>query len=464
LANRLSSRPHYHFVTGRLAESLVRETVARLADEVGFAYSIQVLNITVAALLTVDWIAPRLEIPPEAERVYLPGWCRGDLSALAARIGLPVERGPKEIRELPATFGRRTGPPEGYGRYTVEILAEINHAPRLATDKLLALAERHRADGANLIDLGCEPGHVWSEIGDTVRRLRDLGFRVSVDSYDPREIGPATQAGAELVLSVNATNRDAAADWGVEVVVVPDDPHSLAGLEDTIAVLEKSGTRYRIDPILEPIGFGFAASLERYMQVRRAWPEAAMMMGIGNITELTDVDSAGVNLVLLAICEELRIESVLTTEVISWARSSVRECDLARRLVHWAVQEKTLPKRLADELVVLRDPRLLRASDEEIEALARGVRDRNVRVLLGEDAIHAINGLGHWQGDDPFELFARLAAADPKGISASHAFYLGYEMCKAMTALTLGKNYVQDEALRWGHLTRPEQSHRNVGD
>ena len=34
-------------------------------------------------------------------------------------------------------------------------------------------------------------------------------------------------------------------------------------------------------------------------------------------------------------------------------------------------------------------------------------------------------------------------------------------MAKAVTALTLGKNYMQDQALRWGSLTRPEQSHRD---
>jgi hypothetical protein len=33
-----------------------------------------------------------------------------------------------------------------------------------------------------------------------------------------------------------------------------------------------------------------------------------------------------------------------------------------------------------------------------------------------------------------------------------------------VTALTLGKNYVQDQALRWGFLTAPEKSHRGKGD
>ena len=90
---------------------------------------------------------------------------------------------------------------------------------------------------------------------------------------------------------------------------------------------------FRIDPVIEPIGFGFAASLGRYLEVRRRYPDAEMMMGVGNLTELTDVDSAGVNVLLLGFCQELGIRSVLTTEVINWCRSCVRELDLARRLV-----------------------------------------------------------------------------------------------------------------------------------
>jgi hypothetical protein len=65
----------------------------------------------------------------------------------------------------------------------------------------------------------------------------------------------------------------------------------------------------------------------------------------------------------------------------------------------------------------------------------------------------------HLQGQDPFELFEQMCERD--AISASHAFYLGYEMAKAVTALTLGKNYTQDQALHWGFLTRPEESHRD---
>ena len=209
----------------------------------------------------------------------------------------------------------------------------VLHCPRLSLDEILTQARQLADDGADLIDVGCDPEGPWAGVADIVRALRDSGHRISIDSLDPREIEPAVRAGAELVLSVNASNREAARDWGCEVVVVPDDPRSLAGLDETIEELAAHNVRLRIDPVLEPIGFGFAQSLGRYLQVRERYPDAEMMMGIGNLTELTDADSAAINVVLLGFCEELGIRSVLTTQVINWARSSVRECDLARRLV-----------------------------------------------------------------------------------------------------------------------------------
>ena len=60
--------------------------------------------------------------------------------------------------------------------------------------------------------------------------------------------------------------------------------------------------------------------------------DGEMLMGIGNLTELTAADSTGVNALLVAVCQELGIRAVLTTEVIPWARGAVREIDVARRL------------------------------------------------------------------------------------------------------------------------------------
>jgi dihydropteroate synthase len=455
-ASGISGResPRILFVTGRLAEFALRQVLDELAPIAGFVAEIAVLPISVAALMTPKWVGRVLEVPASIDRVILPGHCRGDLAPLIEKShGVPVELGPQDLRDLPRYFGQADARKEGYGNHDIEIVAEINHAPQLTIEEIIAQAERFVADGADVIDLGCDPGGMWTGVGDAVKSLRDRGIRVSIDSFDPEEVARAALTGAELVLSVNATNRVYAAEWGVEVVVIPDRPGSLEGLDETIALLGRQGVRFRIDPILEPIGFGFAASLGRYLEVRRRYPTSDMMMGVGNLTELTDVDSAGVNVLLVGFCQELAIRSVLTTAVITWARSSVREIDMARRLTHYAVTHHTLPKHLEPELILLRDPRIERFGTDNLLELQRRIRDPNWRIFAEDELIHALNNSHYLADPDPFVLFERMGVADP-----SHAFYLGYEMMKAKTALTLGKNYRQDQALRWGFLTEPEKS------
>jgi dihydropteroate synthase-like protein len=460
---------HIHFVTGRLAEFALRREVADLSQRLGFDYTIDVLPITVAALMTPAWIARHLSCTAAATRVLIPGYCAGDLAPIQEKCGVPPERGPKDLRQLGEYFGGVAQERADYGEHTIEIIAEINHAPRLALAEIVSQARKLRADGADVIDVGCDPGEPWSGASDCVKALKDQGLRVSIDSLQPREIAPAVKVGAELVLSVNETNREAARDWGCEVVAIPDDPSTLRGLEETVECLALARVPLRIDAILEPIGLGFAASLERYFQVRRKYPDAAMMMGIGNLTEMTEVDSAGVNVLLLAICQELSIGSVLTTQVINWARSCVRECDLARKLVHYAVRHRVPLKHVDRGLVVLRDPKLTPFGAAELDELARQIRDNNYRIYAEDGELHLIGRGLHLRERDPFLLFERLlnpgfgGASDmhePQQVDASHAFYLGYELAKAVTALALGKQYTQDEALDWGYLAVAEESHR----
>jgi dihydropteroate synthase len=443
------------FVTGRLAEFALRQVLDELAPRAGFVHEVAVLPITVAALMTPKWVGRHLDVPPGFDRVILPGHCRGDLTPIRERArSVPVELGPEDLRDLPRHFGKDAARREGYGTYDIEILAEINHAPRLGRDELVAGAERFIREGADVVDLGCDPASTWDEVGDAVKALRDRGFRVSIDSFDPREAALAVGAGAELVLSVNKGNRHQAVDWGAEVVAIPDRPGSLDGLDETVEFLAQHGVRFRIDPVLEPIGFGFAASLGRYLEARTRYPEAELMMGIGNLTELTDVDSAGVNTLLIGACQELGVRSVLTTAVINWARSAVREIDLARRLAHHAVTRRILPKHLEPRLVMLRDPKVERFGPANLAELQERIRDPNWRIYAEDGRIYALNSDVFLADSDPFRLFDRMGVTDP-----SHAFYLGYEMMKAKTALTLGKTYRQDQALEWGFLTEPEESH-----
>jgi hypothetical protein len=90
--------------------------------------------------------------------------------------------------------------------------------------------------------------------------------------------------------------------------------------------------------------------------------------------------------------------------------------------------------------------------------LAAAIRDHSFRIFAEGGRLHVMTAGMHLEGDDPFDLFEQMLPGAPEPIDPSHAFYLGYEMAKAVTALALGKNYRQDEALDWGMLTVRELS------
>ncbi len=444
------------FVTGRLAEPLVRRVVAEVAETVGFDFDVEVVGISVAALLHAEWLSRKLSVDGPFDRIVLPGWCQGDLAPLVARFGVPFERGPKDVLDLPAHFGIGQKRHVDLTRFDIQIIAEINHAPRLSDSEILQVAKRAAGSGADLIDIGCIPGESWSRAGEVVALLRGEGLRVSIDSFDRREVTEAVDAGAELVLSVNQSNLDWAVDLPAEWVAIPDDPRSPEQLVAITERLAAAGRAFRVDPIIEPVGFGFAASLARYFEVRRERADWPMLMGVGNITEMSEVDSAGLNFLLAAICQELSIGSVLTTEVANWARSSIKEFDLARRLVKHAVDESRLVKKIDSPLLVVRDEKLRPQGEEFLESMSRQLKDPNFRIFVERGRIHVMNRDGYWQGDDPFELFDAFSKSTE--LDTAHAFYLGFELCKAITALRLDKQYTQDQPLRWGYLSWSEPS------
>ncbi len=401
---------HYHFVTGRLAEAALRDMVGKVAAEVGFKYSIGVMPITVAALMTSKWLLRHLQPPTDCDIIVVPGYLAEATEEIAEAVKHQVLAGPRDLRQIPEFFGAKSQFQATLDTYDIRILAEINHAPRWSLEQLLAMAHRLKADGADVIDVGCDPGQRWTQVGDVIARLIDEGFEVSIDTFDPWEAAQACRRGASLVLSVNSQNRDAAVDWGCPVVVVPDTPGDDKTFFTNVEFLMSRGVSVCLDPILEPIGVGFTASLLRYARVRELYPDVEMLMGIGNLTELTDVDSAGVNLLLLAICQELQIRQVLTTQVINWAQTSVRECDLARRLVHYSHQNRVPPKRLSDALIMLRDPKLRPHAAEMLQSLANNVRDNHYRLFAQEGMMHVISANLHLQDTDPFRLFDQLLA------------------------------------------------------
>jgi len=439
------------FVTGKLAEPALRRVVSDL--DLPGGSTVAVLKITVAALMTTSWIARMLEPRGDVDLVLIPGLCEGDPKIIEDAIGVKVEKGPKDLREIPKYFGRSAAE-AAYGAWDIEIAAEINNAPRLTRDAIRREAERYRASGADIIDLGCTPGLPFPALADVVQELVASGMRVSIDSLDPAEIQTAVAAGAELVLSINGSNVDVVPSLvgaRARVVAIPDQGTGLDSLEPTIATLERAGVPYLIDPILEPIGLGFTASLERYAVARRRWPNAEMLMGIGNLTELTAADTTGVNALLIAVCQELGIRTVLTTEVIPWARGAVREIDIARRLMHYAVTGRTIPKGVDDRLVTVKDPDVLTYPESELRALQAAITDPNFRIFADRDAITVFNHERFVRGTDIQAIFRQLDVDEP-----THAFYLGKELAKASLAVALGKTYRQEGSLAWGYLTAPD--------
>ena len=107
-----------HFITGRLAEFALSAELQRLAPLVGFSYTVEVLPITVAALMTTPWVARHLAGPVAADRAVLPGYCHGELDPVAAVLKIPVERGPHDLRRLGEFFGQAAEPPPDFGART----------------------------------------------------------------------------------------------------------------------------------------------------------------------------------------------------------------------------------------------------------------------------------------------------------------------------------------------------------
>ena len=149
--------------------------------------------------------------------------CHGDLRVLGDSLGVPVDRGPKDLYDLPAYLGGESRRDVSLESYSIEILAEINHASRLGEAELMAEALLLSGSGADVIDLGMVPGESWPEVESATRQLVAAGLRVSIDSFDRTEVEAAIAGGAELVLSCDTSNLDwlspLAADSGTAVAV-----------------------------------------------------------------------------------------------------------------------------------------------------------------------------------------------------------------------------------------------------
>jgi dihydropteroate synthase-like protein len=431
------------FLTGHLARPRLEAVLEGMNAE--FGWKVLDIGVKVAALMTEDIIVRRLPQPVEADKIMLPGRCRADLDRLASRFGVPFLRGPDELKDIPVYFGRARKAAD-LTKYDIQIFAEVVDASALSVDAILKRAEDYAQKGADVIDLGGLPDTPFPHLGETVRALRHRGYKVSVDSANPEELLRGGKACADYLLSLNEETLHIADQVASIPVLIPKEHGDMASLYRAMDALDKKGRAYLVDPVLDPINFGFMESLGRYAALRRKRPDAEILMGTGNLTELTDADTTGITAVLLGIASELHIRNVLVVQVSPHTRRTVEEHDLARRIMFASRAEHELPKDYADGLLCLHARRPFPQSPEEIAEAAREVRDKNFRIEIAEDGIHIYNRDGHHIAQDAFDLYPKLGV----GQDGAHAFYLGAELARAEIALRLAKRYAQDEPLDWG--------------
>ncbi len=415
------------------------------------------MNISVAALMTTRWIARRLSAPPGVDEIVIPGLCEGDVDALEQATGLPVRKGPADVRALPEWYGREAVRAQ-LGPRDVRVFAEINDVQSLSRAQLLDRAREYRAAGADVIDLGLSLDRSWLTEGPAaIAALREHGLSLSIDTLDPEHIRMADAAGVDYVLSLTPETVDLAEDLRATPVLITYDPDDLDRLDQMAARLEQLGHPYLLDSILAPINSGFAASLARYVEVRRRHPEAELLMGIGNLTELTEADSTGVTALLIGFCQEVGIGAVLTTEVIGWARGVIRETVLAAQIMHLAQRQAGPPKHIDSGLVTTKDESMRAPSEQELRTMQAQISDPNYRLFADAEWLYAFNGERFVREANMYAVFDQLDVDD-----ASHAFYLGKELMKATIARGLQKNYRQEGPLDWGVLSFPEPRREDI--
>lgn len=440
------------FLTGRLAEPNLKKTLESI-DSRNFTFDVRQIGVSVAALITGDMIKRRLSDCSGYDKIMLPGLCAGNTDELSNHFGAKFIRGPKELNDLPEYFG---SPAQKtlLDKYSVLLFAEIVDAPQRTVEEIVEKACLLKESGADVVDIGCLPSQPFPHLGETIQELRTKGFRTSVDSLSSDELLCGGKAGADYLLSLSKETLWLADEVESIPVIIPEADSGVDSLYEAVELLIKNEQPFFADSILNPVHFGFTESIVQYFNLRERFPEIDIMIGTGNITELTEADTMGMTALLMGIVSELNAGAVLTTQVSEHACSVVKETDLARRIMYAAKQQSSLPKGYSRDLLALHEKKPFPVSAEEIQKMAEKIRDPSFRIQTSDEGIHVYNRDGIHTSDDPYEIYPQLNVED----DASHAFYLGYELAKAEISRQLGKRYTQDRNLSWGCIVPDESS------
>ncbi|WP_340818050.1 dihydropteroate synthase-like protein [Methanolobus sp. WCC4] len=485
--------------TGTLAEQTVRNAVGDLAD-------IVVADTKVAAFITPRKLLAAIDQhveDPDYDLIFIPGLVAGDFSKAEAELGCNIRLGPKhaydlgfvlpfvgkmefstevpacelladvrrgmaleKVRELEdtAVVTMKLGDMKVGGNSRMKVLAEVVDATGLDPEALALMINSFEKKGADMIDLGASLHATPEDVRRAVKIARDTtSLPVSIDTLDPALINAALDSGIDLVLSLDSSNISIVgpriADMGVPAVVIPDQGEGFDSLIRNIELAREAGIKKVIaDPVLDPIGHGIGGSIVRYMEFHDQNPDIPVFFGIGNVTELIDADSTGVNATLCGIGADLGASILFTPEYSNKTQGSINELKRASQMMMLARERESSPKDLGIDLIEAKEKR--RRTDSVLpETFVHAEKSKmwtvdpkgSIRVsiipepsgmkggqILAEHDNASIVGNTAREVMDTIlrmELVSRM----------EHAAYLGQELKKAELALKLGRSYSQDD-------------------
>lgn len=516
-------------VTGQLAKSLVK----RYASESKVEFEVEDLPMAVASLLTPRYILRELKARDVKgfDVIIIPGLISGDVSVID-QIGIPAFKGPRYVADMPLALDligkvklskilpaddllkeefRRRAVEEikavdkrkgellkspwnmliknlAIGRdFPSRIMAEIVDAPKLTDEQIVKKAKYFASSGADIIDIGMMAGESKPEDAKrAVKAVRSaVDSLISIDTLDSKEAEAAVSEGADLILSVDGGNVDEMASFASDVAMVviptdhsrqlfPKEPLERVNLmEENIKKARNLGIKnIVVDLILDPIiSPGFLDSIVAFYEFRKRQPNTPLLLGVGNITELTDADSVGINALLAGIACELEAGILLTTEVSDKAKGSVKELSLASRMMFLAKRRSSVPKDMGFNTIIMKDKKskeepydrrieksvkIIESKKGEMRRLdSRGCfrilldRDENKIVALYYPSYKVDRCTLIVKGKEAEHIYRTIIDMGLVSI-CDHAAYLGSELQKAQIALNTGKGYLQDTPL-FGH-------------
>ncbi|MEM2376890.1 MAG: hypothetical protein QXZ10_04680, partial [Sulfolobales archaeon] len=189
-----------------------------------------------------------------------------------------------------------------------------------------------------------------------------------------------------------------------------------------------------------------------------------LMMGFSNIYELIDADTHSTIALLTSIAMEIGVSMVLITEESRKSLNSLNEAVKAREMIYRAYIRKSPPIDVGIDLLIVKEKKSKSVKAPEInvethvvpkESLSRINDEVYFKIYVDElrktivvDVHTTRNGecVKRYIGNDAPSLW-RIITKDYPTLSKDHYSYLGYELCKAETALKLGRSYLQDYPL-----------------